>query len=186
MQTKHNPQQEYYLLTKIDNSNPIPYCNIEQCNISFEKELQKYNYTVDVDEMKNIFKIIHCNNNEANNAYKIVDIFRQHENHFKVNDIIYYGHTHYDKEGICSFHTKNYEGKPYAFEIEETCIIEKEKIRFIDLTIEKQIRCLLNDIDNFKEYYAKELPVIDYTTLEKALENFIEQSNTNRFILRYD
>jgi len=183
MQTKHNPQQEYYLLTKIDNSNPIPNFNIEQCNISFEQELQKYNYTVDVYEMKNIFKIISCNNNEANNVYKIVDIFRQPENYFKVNDIIYYGHTSYDKEDICFFHTKNYEGKPYAFEIEETFIIEKEKIRFIDLTIEKKIRCLLNDIDNFKENYAKELPIINYTTLEKALKSYIEQSNTNRFIL---
>jgi hypothetical protein len=97
---------------------------------------------IDTEEIDNLFEII---KEEEKYVYKIIHIHKQHNDVFKVGDVIYLDF------GI-SFYTKTINGKIDKIEIFPTEIIKKEKILLYNYNIEIKMRELLDLMnDNYTE-----------------------------------
>ena len=98
---------------------------------------------IDTEDIHNLFEII---KEEEKNLYKIIHINKQHNNVFKVGDLIYLDF------GMISFYTKTINGKIDKTEVLPTGIIEKEKILLYNSLIEIKMRALLDLMnDNYTE-----------------------------------
>ncbi|NCA22689.1 MAG: hypothetical protein EBS86_16345, partial [Crocinitomicaceae bacterium] len=152
MQTEQNQQKKYFIFSKKyecydDGINANAFYREIEYNTSIENEIQNNNYFVDVNKMKNIFKVISCDI-EANNTYQIIAIHKQQDENFQVNDIIHFS------DGMLAFYTMNNDGKINKSEIAISCIIETNKITLFDSVIEEKLNDVSQLIDDFTQNYG--------------------------------
>jgi hypothetical protein len=149
-------KQVYYLLSQFD---------VE------EETMSEYKF-VDLSHMKNFFEVIQL----ENNVYLIIKIYKNNSNgKFKINDKIFFD------GGMISFYTKNNNGEIDQIECFSTVLIEKEKIKLFNETIDTKIDELIKLInkyeDEVKNEYGDNLINQNYIEIKNTLENFSNFSN---------